>query len=109
MAEEWDGKERREHDLACEKRLKTLMDRVSDKICIATKGNAMWNKFARPILMFILFAMLGGQIWGTIVNAEQSKTDTLQTSDIEHNREMIEGLNESKDKFMSWCWIIVRR
>ena len=97
MPDGWDGQERREHDLSCEQRLGKLMERVSDKICIATKGNAAWNKFMRPIIMFLLFAMMGGQVWGTMVNAEQSKTDTLQSSDIEHNSEMIENLNDKYD------------
>ena len=98
MPDEWDGIEnRREHDKACEKRLARLVKEVGKDICIATKGNAAWNKFMRPIIMFILFAIMGGQIWGTIVNAEQSKTDTLQSSDIEHNQEMIENLNSKYD------------
>ena len=101
MSDEWDGKERRQHDIECEKKFDKFGGIVKDKICIAKKeilAKTAPTKTKVGIVLTIMLLMLSASLASAYksISAAQDATEihTRNTSNITHNKEDIEDVKK---------------
>ena len=91
----WEDEERREHDTQCEAKWVQRYREITKDICLATKGNKVWIRIMWTIVLFMLTATVGGNLYGISVASDQQAIDTQQSADVARNKEQIAVIIEA--------------
>ena len=93
--EPWDGiKNRRDHDYVCDRKWKTRKKELKEWVCLSSKPTRLKQGIMWAAMGFAVSLSMSIAMYSYVNAGEQSKIDTLQSSDIEHNQEMLDSLNE---------------
>ena len=101
MPDEWDGNERREHDLACAAMWKERKGDIKEWVCMKTKPTRlkqgiMWTALG---VMLTFSATIAFKSYGHA--GDQKAIDAKQSLEIYHQEERLDEMVEQHDDFIA--------
>ena len=101
MPDEWDGNERREHDLVCDSKWKERKADLKEWVCMSTKPTRlkqgiMWTAMG---LMLTFSATVAFKSYGHA--GDQNALDARQDIELYHQEEKLDEMVEQQDTFIT--------